>query len=283
MANKTCLITGATSGIGKATTTELAKLGFDLILTGRNEIKGKDISVSLVKKYNIKSEFIKCDISSLKDVRNLAGIVNAKYDHLNVLINNAGSRFSDYQKSVDGIELTFATNHLGHFLLTNLLLDLFKQSNSARIINVSSAVHGGNKMEIDDLVNPNIYNGTKAYSRSKLANIFFTFELSQRLNNTEMTVNAIHPGGVASNFSKNNGMIAWLKHLGYYLSKRSLLTAKQGAETVVYLSSSSEVEGITGKYFYRKKEMKSSAESYDIEMAKRLWELSEKLCGIKWQ
>ena len=112
-----------------------------MILTGRNEIKGKDISDSLIKKYNIKFEFIKCDISSLKDVRNLAGIVNSKYDHLNVLINNAGSRFSDYQKSVDGIELTFSTNHLGHFLLTDLLFDLLKKSIDARIINVSSSAH----------------------------------------------------------------------------------------------------------------------------------------------
>ncbi len=281
MSNKICLITGATSGIGKATATELAKLGFDLILTGRSATKGQELSDSLAKRFQIKSEFIKCDISSLNAVRSLSEKVKSSYNHLDVLINNAGSRFNDHKKSTDGIELTFATNHLGHFLLTHLLMDLLIKSPAARIINISSSAHGGNKIEIDDLVNPKIYDGSKAYGRSKLANILFTYELSRALKSSRITVNALHPGGVASNFTKNNGLIPWAKHLVYYLLKRKLLTPKQGAKTVVYLASSTEVEGVTGKYFYRKKEVKSSSDSYEMNTAKQLWVLSSKLCGLE--
>ncbi|MBK7228648.1 MAG: SDR family oxidoreductase [Ignavibacteriales bacterium] len=282
MQNKLCLITGATSGIGKATAIELAKLGFDLILTGRNEIKGKDISDSLVKKYKINSVFFKCDISSLKEVRNLASIVNSKYDHLNVLINNAGSRFSNYQKSVDGIELTFATNHLGHFLLTQLLFDLLKKSSDARIINVSSSAHYGKQIDIDDLVSPKEYNRSLVYGRSKLANVLFTYEFARRNIFSNISINALDPGGVATNFAKNEGLFRWLKHISYYIAKRQLLTPKQGAETIVYLASSDNVKGITGKFFFKKKEIKSTEESYDVNKANKLWELSEQLCGIKY-
>lgn len=280
MQNKLCLITGATSGIGKATAIELAKLGFNLILTGRSEEIGKNLSDSLIKKYKIKSEFIKCDISSLNDVRNLAGIVNSKYDHLNVLINNAGSRFSDYQKSVDGIELTFATNHLGHFLLTQLLFELLKKSSDARIINVSSSAHYGKQIDIDDLVSPKEYNRSLVYGRSKLANVLFTYELARRNIFSNVSINAIDPGGVATNFAKNEGLFRWLKHISYYIAKRQLLTPKQGAETIVYLASSDNVKGITGRFFFEKKEKKSTEESYDLDKAKQLWQLSENLCGI---
>jgi len=280
MQNKLCLITGATSGIGKATAIELAKLGFNLILTGRSEEIGKNLSDSLIKKYKIKSEFIKCDISSLNDVRNLAGIVNSKYDHLNVLINNAGSRFSDYQKSVDGIELTFATNHLGHFLLTQLLFELLKKSSDARIINVSSSAHYGKQIDIDDLVSPKEYNRSLVYGRSKLANVLFTYELARRNIFSNVSINAIDPGGVATNFAKNEGFFRWLKHISYYIAKRQLLTPKQGAETIVYLASSDNVKGITGRFFFEKKEKKSTEESYDLDKAKQLWQLSENLCGI---
>jgi NAD(P)-dependent dehydrogenase (short-subunit alcohol dehydrogenase family) len=280
--NKLCLITGATSGIGKATAIELAKLGFNLILTGRNKIKGKDISDLLVKKYKIKSDFYKCDISSFKDVSSLVEIVKSKYDHLDVLINNAGSRFSDYKKSVDGIELTFATNHLGHFLLTNLILDLLNKSVSARIINVSSSSHSGKKINFDEIAFPKNYNRREAYGQSKLANVLFTYELARRLKGTNITVNTLDPGGVATNIGKNDGLIPWAKHLVYYLLKRQLLTPKQGARTSVHLALSDSVEGISGKYFYQQKVIKSSDESYDMFNAKQLWELSERLCGIKF-
>lgn len=280
--NKLCLITGATSGIGKATAKELAKLGFDLIITGRSEEVGKGFSNSITKKYKINCEFIRCDISSLNDVKTFAEKVKSKYERFDVLINNAGSRFSNYQKSVDGIELTFATNHLGHFLLTNLILDLLKKSDSARIINVSSSSHSGKKINIDEIAFPKNYDRREAYGQSKLANVLFTYELARRLNGTNITVNALDPGGVATNIGKNDGLISWAKHLVYYLIKGQLLSPKNGARTSVYLSVNDTVEGVSGKYFYRQKEINSSDESYDIFNAKRLWELSERLCEIKF-
>lgn len=280
--NKLCLITGATSGIGKAAAKELAKLRFDLILTGRSEQKGKEISDSLSKKYNVRSEFIRCDISSLNDVRNFAEIIKSKYDKIDVLINNAGSRFSDYLKSVDGIELTFATNHLGHFLLTHLLFDLLKKSEDARIINVSSAAHYEKQIEVDDLLTPKEYNRSLVYGRSKLANVLFTYEFARRNTVANITINAVDPGGVATNFAKNEGLLRWLKHISFYIAKRQLLTPRQGAGTVVYLASSDLIKGVTGKFFFEKKETKSSDESYDTEKAKKLWELSEQLCRINF-
>lgn len=280
--NKLCLITGATSGIGKATAKELAKLGFDLILTGRSEQKGIDLSESLNKKYKINSAFFKCDISSLNDVKEFSSIIKSKYKRLDVLINNAGSRFSEYQKSTDGIELTFATNHLGHFLLTYLLLDLLKESSDARIINVSSSSHSGKTIKFDEAAFPKHYDRREAYGQSKLANIIFTYELSRRLIEHNISVNTLDPGGVASNIGKNDGIIPWTKHIVYYLLKRELLTPKQGAQTSVFLASASEVKGISGKYFFKKKEKRSSDESYNIEKAKQLWNLSEQLCGIKF-
>lgn len=282
MQNKICLITGATSGIGKAAAKELAKLGFDLILTGRSEEIGKSLSVSLTNKYEINTQFIKCDISSLNDVRSLAEKVKLNYERIDILINNAGSRFSEYYKSVDGIELTFATNHVGHFLLTYLLTDRLANSTDARIINVSSSAHYGKQIDIDDLVSPNEYQRSLIYGRSKLANVLFTYEFARRNNHSNITINALDPGGVATNFAKNEGFYTWLKHISYYIAKRQLLTPRQGAETVVYLASSDKVKGINGKFFFEKKEIKSTDASYDINNAKKLWELSEKLCDIKF-
>ncbi len=280
--SKLCLITGATSGIGKATAKELAKLGFDLILTGRSEEKGKQISDSLSKKYKISSNFFRCDISSLNDVRAFAEKIKSNYEQIDVLINNAGSRFGDYQKSPDEIELTFATNHLGHFLLTYLLFEHLKKSTNATVINVSSSAHYGKQIDIDDLVSPKEYNRSMIYGRSKLANVLFTYEFVRRNDKSNIVMNALDPGGVASNFAKNEGFLRWLKHIGFYAAKRQLLTPKQGSETVVYLASSEEVKNVTGKFFFEKKEMKSSDESYDLSKAKRLWAFSEQLCGIKF-
>lgn len=280
--NKLCLITGATSGIGRASAFELAKKGYDLILLGRNEVKGKKIVKKISKYKKIKVKFFKCDISSLNEVKILAEKIRSEYVKLDVLINNAGARFDTLKKSSDGIELTFATNHLGHFFLTYLLFDLIKKSESARIINVSSSSHSGKQMVVEDLINPKSYNRKIAYGNSKLANILFTYELSRRLNNYKINVNALNPGGVASGFAINNGFAAWLKHVVYHLIKRKLISPKKGCQTIVYLAASPQVEEVTGKYFYLNKEIKSSTESYDEVLAVKLWKLSEDLCGIKF-
>lgn len=181
--NRICLITGATSGLGKATAAALAKLGYNLILVARSEDKGLKFANGLTKKYGINTSYYYCDISSISSIKNLSKEIKESYDRIDVLINNAGARFDEYKKSADGIELTFATNHLGHFLLTYLLLDLLKNSNSARIINVSSSAHSIKEMQIDDLINPKEYNRSLVYGRSKLANVLFTFELFRRLVN----------------------------------------------------------------------------------------------------
>ena len=281
MQQQICLITGATSGIGNATAIELAKLGYNLILTSRNEVKGNKIAKSISKKYKNKIEFVRTDISSLKNVRKFSEYVKSKYDHIDVLINNAGSRFNNYKKSADGIELTFATNHLGHFLLTLSLIDLLKKSRSARIINVSSSSHAGNAIDLNNIISPKYYDKSFVYGQSKLANVLFTYELAKRLKEESITVNTLDPGSVATNFARNDGLYYWVKHIVYYLLKGELLTPKQGAETVVFLASSPVVEGVSGKYFYKNKEKKSSEHSYDGKAAKQLWDLSIKLCEIE--
>ena len=280
--NRICLITGATSGLGKATAAALAKLGYNLILVARSEDKGLKLANGLTKKYGINTSYYYCDISSISSIKNLSKEIKESYDRIDVLINNAGVRFDEYKKSADGIELTFATNHLGHFLLTYLLLDLLKNSNSARIINVSSSAHSIKEMQINELINPKEYNRSLVYGRSKLANVLFSFELFRRLVNTNITVNTLDPGGVATNFARNNGLIPWIKHIGFYFSKHSLRTPKQGAETIIYLASSPEVEKVSGKFFIEKKQKQASPLAYNAYLAKQLWELSEKQCGIKF-
>jgi NAD(P)-dependent dehydrogenase (short-subunit alcohol dehydrogenase family) len=281
--NKICLITGATSGIGRAAAIELAKHGNELILVARNKSAGFELVNRITKKYGSNASFFDCDLSSLNGVKRLAEKIKENFNKIDVLINNAGARFDKYLKSEDDIELTFATNHLGHFLLTYYLIDLLKISVSARIINVSSSAHNVKDMPIDQLVNPKEYFRSAVYGRSKLANVLFTLELSNRLSNTKITVNTLDPGGVATRFAKNNGLLPWIKHIGYYLTKGSLLSAKKGAETIIYLAENSDVEGISGKFFYEKKEKPASDLAYNTELQKQLWQLSEKLCGINFK
>lgn len=280
--NKICLITGATSGIGRAAAIGLAKTGNDLILIGRNKTSGNELANRLTKKYGNRATFLKCDLSSLSSVKKLAEKIIENFSRIDVLINNAGARFDKYLRSEDNIELTFATNHLGHFLLTYYLMDLLKKSDAARIINVSSSAHSVKEMPIDELVNPKEYNRSAAYGRSKLANVLFTFELSKRLSNTKITVNTLDPGGVATWFAKNNGLLPWIKHIGYYLTKGSLLSAKTAAETIIYLAENSDIKGISGKFFFKKKQKQAAKLAYDIALQKQLWQLSEKLCGINF-
>jgi NAD(P)-dependent dehydrogenase (short-subunit alcohol dehydrogenase family) len=281
MKNKICLITGATSGIGKATALVLAELGANLILLSRNEKRGEKICKQIRKrKQDSDVRFYKVDISSMKEVRNVAERIKSDFDHIDVLINNAGARFDNYFKNDEGIELTFATNHLGHFLLTLSLIDLLKKSTQGRIINVSSPAHSRATEDLNDITAPNNYDRRLAYGRSKLVNLYFTYELSRRLRGNHITANAVDPGGVATNFSRNNGMFAWAKHYISYILQRKLITPKKAAETIVYLASSKDISNISGKYFFEKKEINSSVASYDKEAAVKLWQMSAKLTGI---
>ena len=281
MKNKICLITGATSGIGKAAALKLSDLGASLILLARNEKNGEKICEQIGKiNSNAQAKFYKVDISSMKEVRNVSEKIKKDFERIDVLINNAGARFDQYFKNDEGIELTFATNHLGHFLLTHLLFEMLKKSAQGRIINVSSPAHSRGTEDIEDIVVPQNYDRRLAYGRSKLANLYFTYELSSRLKNSKITVNAVDPGGVATNFSRNNGLYAWLKHYLSYILQLKLISPQKAAETIVYLSSSGEVSGITGKYFFEKKEISSSPASYNREAALKLWQLSLKLTGF---
>ncbi|GMU94595.1 SDR family oxidoreductase [Ignavibacterium album] len=278
MTNKICLITGATSGIGKATAIELAKRNYDLILLGRNQKKCEKITERIQRMNNhIKVKYYVADISLINSVKKICEQIRKDLNRIDVLVNNAGARFLEHQLTSEGIELTLATNHLGHFVLTNELLPLLKSSDDARIINVSSAAHGGGKGLIENITDPAKYDGRLQYSNSKLANVLFTYELAERLKDYSISTFAVDPGGVATNFARNNGIKFWFKHLAYYLLKRQLITAKKASETVVYLVSSPDAKGQKGKYYFDMKEKKSSELSYDKSLQRKLWEMSEEL------
>lgn len=282
MSGKICIVTGATSGIGKATALGLAQQGAAVIVVGRNPQKGADTVNKIKNKTgNPSVKFMLADLSSQKDILRLAEQFKSSYQRLDVLVNNAGGKFLSRQETVDGNEMTFALNHLAYFLLTNLLMEPLKASGKARIINVSSGAHGGcSEIHFDDLQFQKGYVGKIAYAQSKLANLLFTYELARRLKGTGITVNAVHPGGVITNFCKNNGWISWAKHVTAHLMERNLIGPTEGAKTSVYLSSSPDVEGVSGKYFFNLKAVHSSKASYDEDSAKRLWNVSLELTGL---
>jgi NAD(P)-dependent dehydrogenase (short-subunit alcohol dehydrogenase family) len=281
MNRQICLITGATSGIGKAAAFALAKKNYELILVGRNEEKAEKVCCDIRKKTanDHVNDFI-CDLSLIQDVRRVANKIKNAYNRIDVMINNAGAKILRHQLTKDGIELTLATNHLGHFTLTLSLMDLLKRSQSARIINVSSGAHYASDGLIQNILTADHYDGRKQYANSKLANVLFTYALADKLKGRGIVSNAVAPGGVATNFSRNNGLWHWLKHRLYYLIKRQLLTPEQGAETLVFLASANDVIGITGKYFFEMKEKRSSDISYDKALQDKIWELSVTLSGI---
>ena len=278
MEGRICMITGATSGIGKVTALELARLGATVVVHGRNNEKCES-TVKEIKEAtgNMNVECMLADLSRMDDVRRLAEEFKAKYDRLHVLINNAGAVYLKRQETVDGFEMTLAVNHLSHFLLTNLLLGTLKASAPSRIINVSSRAHERGKMNFDDIHGKRGYFGMTSYGQSKLANVLFTYELARRLEGTKVTVNALHPGFVASGFGMNNTLMRIVRPIGNLIA----ISPEQGAQTSIYLASSPEVANVTGKYFVNRKEVKSSPASYDKESARKLWELSEEMTGLK--
>lgn len=281
---KTCLITGATQGIGRVTARELAPLGPHLLIVARDKKRGTELVDELKKSSgNPNIELFIADLSIQADVRRLAAEVMAKHKQLHLLLNNAGAVFTTRQLTPDGYETTFALNHLGYFLLTDLLLDLLKrtasESGEARIVNVASAAHQRvkNGLDFDDLMSERSYSTFDAYSRSKFANILFTYELARRIQASGvrgLMANCLHPGFVASGFGHNNGL---LMSLAMKLASPFALSPEEGAKTMIYLCKSPEVSGVTGKYFAKSREKRSNRASYDEAAARRLWELSEQL------
>lgn len=274
---QTCVVTGASGGIGRETARALAGRGARVVLVCRDRTKGEAARAEIAASGG-EADLELCDLSSQASIRELAGRLQRDHARIDALVNNAGLILPGRSTTVDGFETTFATNHLGYFLLTTLLLDLLRASAPARIVNVSSEAHRGATLDFDDLQSERSYSSWTAYGRSKLANIYFTYELAERLRGSGVTANCLHPGVVASGFGRGKpGVVRW----AVTLARPFMINEAKGAATSIYLASSPEVEGVTGKYFAREREKRSSTVSYDIGARRRLWEASEALTATK--
>ena len=276
--NKICLITGANAGIGFETAKSLCAKGAKSILVCRSEEKGVDAVQKIKNEFpDAKADFAVADLSSQAQVRQLAkGILN-DYDKIDVLVNNAGSWFSDFQLTEDQVERQWAINHLSPFLLTHLLLPALKQSNDPRIINVSSDSHFHGKIHFKDVNLENNYHGLRAYAQSKLANVLFTFEFERR-KTFPISIHAVQPGLVKTDIGLKNTIS--FHGLMWKLRRLTGVSPEKGAATSIYLASSEEVRGVSGKYWDKCKPKPASKNANDVEDAAKLWQLSEKMCGI---
>lgn len=277
MKDKICIVTGANSGIGKVTAIDIAKKGAKLIMVCRSKERGQEALDDVVKlSGNENVELMLADMSSQKSILEFTKSFKEKYDRIDVLLNNAGLIVGERKITEDGFESTFATNHMGYFLTTKWLMDIIKESKSARIVNVASEAHrAGDISFFNDINCEKGYNSMRVYGQSKLYNIIFTYELDKRLKAdgvTNVTANCLHPGVIASNFGSSGGT---LMKFAVKLARPFLQTNDQGAETQIYLSTSPDVEGISGKYFDKKRPVKSSRISYDEKLWEKLWEISE--------
>jgi len=278
MNGKICLITGGNSGIGKATALGLAKMGATVVIVSRNKEKGETAMTDIIAKSGNKNvELIQADMSSQDSIHKLAEEFRARHEKLHLLINNAGVYLTKRSESEDGLESTFAINHLGPFLLTSLLVDILKASAPSRIVNVTSDAHKGAKIDFDDLQGEKRFSGWQAYGQSKLAMILFTHELAKKLEGTGVTVNSAHPGVARTNFAKNNGGLVMLgfRFLGIFF-----ISPESSAKRILYVATSPDLEGVTGKYFTKMHETRSSPESYDDDSARRLWLVSGQLAKL---
>jgi NAD(P)-dependent dehydrogenase (short-subunit alcohol dehydrogenase family) len=276
MKDKVCLVTGATSGIGKVTATELARKGATVFIVARDAARG-DATVAEIRRdtKNDRVEVLRGDLSSQADIRRVAAAFLAKHDRLHLLVNNAGTMAPELRLTRDGVESTLATNHLAYFLLTDLLLGALRAAAPARIVSVASTVHIGADLDLGDLkYERRSFAPMKVYSASKLANVIWSAELSSRIEGSGVTANCLHPGVIASGLPASGpGWMRW----GFKLITPFLLTPEKGAETSLYLATSAEVEKVTGKYFDKKKPVPTDPRADDPAIRRRLWEISEKL------
>lgn len=277
MNEKVFIVTGASAGIGEVAARELARDG-TVVMVCRNREKGERVRDAVVRTTgNERVELIIADLGVQADVRRAAEQFKARHDRLDVLVNNAGAVNMKRTTTVDGLETTFAVNHLGYFLLTHLLLDVLEKSAPSRIINVSSRAHFRAVLDLDDLQSERDYRGFEVYCQSKLANVLFTYELARRLEGTGVTVNCLHPGVIASGFGRNNLLFGLLVRLGAPFMK----SPEEGARTMLHLARSPELERVTGQYFDDDtRQRRSSRVSYDRDLALGLWERSAQLAGI---
>src|SRR5829696_5937134 len=279
MGGKVVLITGGTSGIGKAAATALAGMGATVVITGRNEERGKRALQEIREESeNDGVELILADLTVQDEVRRLAEELRERHNQLEVLVNNAGLVLSERTETPDGIETQLAINHLAPFLLTNLLLDLLKESAPSRIVTVSSEARRGAEIDFDDLQSERRYRAFRVYGMTKLANILFTYELAERLEGTRVVATCLHPGGVNTNIANNNRGLGTMIFRAF---KPFMRTPEQGADTVVYLAVSPEAAKMTGRYLTDRKVVSSFQDPHDEVMQKRLWEVSEELTNLE--
>lgn len=278
MHNKLVVITGANSGIGYETTKALAQKGAFILMVCRNEEKAEKARQEIIKETgNTGLEVVLCDFSIQAEIHQAAKKINESYDKIDVLINNHGFLASEQEETVDGLEMTFAVNHIGYFLFTKLLLDNIKAADRGRIVSVASEAHRAGTFNPQNIQLREGHSPWKAYGNSKLYNILFTKELANQLTDTNVTANCLHPGVVASNFAQSG---SWIMKTLFAIGKPFFVSSKKGAETSIYLATSSEVERTNGAYFKNKKVTTPSSTARDQDAAKELWEISEKLCCV---
>jgi NAD(P)-dependent dehydrogenase (short-subunit alcohol dehydrogenase family) len=278
MQGKICLVTGANSGIGKATALALAQMGATVVLVCRDRARGEEARSEIItKSRNNAVDLLLADLSSQQSIRQLVENFQHHYTHLHVLINNAGAAFIGRRETVDGLEMTFAVNYLAPFLLTNMLLDVLKASAPARIINVSSNSHEAGYIQLDDLQAQH-HKSMRAYEQSKLAVVLFTYDLARKLQGTGVTANCLHPGFVATHIGQRDVRPA--VHLLVKVIGSFGTSPQKGAKTSIYLASSPQVEGVTGKYFVKSISRRSAAISYDESLQRQLWEQSAQLVSV---
>ncbi len=279
MTGKVVLITGGTGGIGKATAIGLATLGAQVGITGRDLARAREAVAGIrAASGNAAVDAFAADMTSQAEVRRLAAAVLDAYSRLDVLVNNVGGFWAHRHPTADGLERTFALNHLAPFLLTNLLLDRLKSSAPSRVVTVSSGAQAMGRIAFDDLQGARNYSGQRAYSQSKLANVMFTFELARRLEGTGVTATAVHPGVVRTNFGAEDQ--AWFFAVISGVVRAFLKTPAQGAQTSIYLASSPDLDGVTGQFFANRKPKTASKVADDADMAARLWQVSAELVGM---
>ena len=278
MANKTVLITGSTSGIGRATAVALAAMGAHLAITGRDRTRTENTALELRAAGGAQVDVFVADLSSQAEVRRLADEVLRTLPRVDVLVNNVGGYWNTRHVTADGLERTFALNHLAPFLLTHLLLDRLTRSAPARVVNVASNAHTMGRIEFDDLQGRRSYSGARAYNQSKLANVLFTYELARRLVGTAVTANAVHPGVVSTSFGADDP--GRVQRLLVPVMRPFMKSPAQGAATSVHVASAPELDRLTGRYFADSRPNRSSEGSRDEAIAARLWQVSADLVGV---
>lgn len=278
MAGKTVLVTGGTSGIGRATATGLAAMGARVAISGRDRDRAEQAAREIRTDGGLPVDVFVADLSSQAEVRRLASEVLQAYPRLDVLVNNVGGCWNGRHVTADGLEHTFALNHLAPFLLTNLLLDRLKQSGPARVVTVASNMQAIGRINFDDLQGEQSYSSSKAYNQSKLANVLFTYELASRLKSSGVTANVLHPGVVRTAFGSEDP--GGFQRLFGPLMLPLMKAPMQGAATSIHLASNPDLEQVTGQYFAKSKPKKSSKRSYDEAAAARLWQVSAEMVGL---